>query len=132
MGEARWRRRVALVPQSHENRIFCGSLAFNLLLGRAWPPTSKDLTDASAVCRDLGLDPLLARMPAGLDQVVGESGWQLSEGERSRVFLARALLSKADVLILDECFGALDPKSLISAYKAVRARAKALVLVAHP
>lgn len=132
LGEAGWRRRVALVPQSHENRIFCGSLAFNLLAGRAWPPTSKDLVDASAVCRDLGLDPLLARMPAGLDQVVGESGWQLSEGERSRVFLARALLSTADVLILDECFGALDPTSLISAYKAVRARAKALVLVAHP
>jgi ABC-type multidrug transport system fused ATPase/permease subunit len=132
LGEARWRRRVALVPQSHENHIFCGSLAFNLLLGRAWPPTWKDLADASAVCRDLGLDALVARMPAGLDQAVGEAGWQLSEGERSRVFLARALLSKADVLILDECFGALDPQSLIAAYKAVRARAKALVLVAHP
>lgn len=132
LGEASWRRRVALVPQSHENRIFCGSLAFNLLLGRAWPPTVGDVAEASAVCRDLGLDPLIARMPAGLDQVVGESGWQLSEGERSRVFLARALLSKADVLILDECFGALDPHSLIAAYKAVRARAKALVLVAHP
>jgi ATP-binding cassette subfamily B protein len=132
LGEARWRRRVALVPQSHENRIFSGSLAFNLLLGRTWPATSQDYADASAACRDLGLDSLIARMPAGLDQMVGESGWQLSEGERSRVFLARALLSNADVLILDECFGALDPKSLISAYKAVRARAEAFVLVAHP
>src|SRR5262249_1822958 len=102
------------------------------LLGRAWPPTSNDLADATAVCRDLGLDPLLARMPAGLDQAVGESGWQLSEGERSRVFLARALLSKADVVILDECFGSLDPQSLLAAYGAVRARAGALVLIAHP
>ena len=132
LGEAQWRERVALVPQSHENHIFSASLAFNLLMGRAWPPRQEDLSDAWAVCEDLGLNPLLARMPAGLDQMVGESGWQLSEGERSRVFLARALLSRADVLILDECWATLDPKSLTLAYQALRRRAKAILMVAHP
>jgi ATP-binding cassette subfamily B protein len=132
LGEARWRRRVAYAPQSHENHIFSGSLAFNLLMGRAWPPRREDLADAQAVCRDLGLGDLLARMPAGLDQIVGESGWQLSEGERSRVFLGRTLLSGAGLLVLDECFSALDPESLDLAYQALRRRAPAVVMVAHP
>src|ERR1043166_8361771 len=59
----------------------------------------------------LGLGDLLARMPAGLHQIVGESGWLLSEGERSRGFLARTLLSRANLLVLDECFSALDSES---------------------
>jgi ATP-binding cassette subfamily B protein len=132
LGEAQWRDRVALVPQSQENHIFSASLAFNLLIGRAWPPRLEDLTEARAVCRDLGLGPLLDRMPAGLDQMVGEAGWQLSEGERSRVFLARALLSRAQVLVLDECWATLDPESLTSAYRALRLRANAVLMVAHP
>jgi ATP-binding cassette subfamily B protein len=119
------------VPQSHENHIFSGSLAFNLLMGRAWPPRLEDLTEAQAVCVDLGLNEVIARMPAGLDQIVGESGWQLSEGERSRIVLGRALLSGADLLVLDECFSALDPESLDRAYVARRRRASTVVMVAH-
>src|SRR5947207_10486229 len=68
MGESRWRRRVAYAPQSHENYIFCGSMAFNLLMGRAWPPLPEDIAEAKAMCHDLGLGDLLDRMPAGLDQ----------------------------------------------------------------
>jgi len=131
VGEHRWRRRVAYAPQSHENHIFSGSLAFNLLMGRAWPPRPADMAAAHEVCADLGLGSLLARMPAGIEQIVGESGWQLSEGERSRVFLGRALLSGADLLVLDECFAALDPDSLDRAWRALRGRAATVVMVAH-
>lgn len=84
------------------------------------------------VCRELGLGSLLDRMPSGLDQVVGETGWQLSHGERSRIFLARALLQRADLVILDETFGALDPLTLKSCVDTVFARAPALVVIAHP
>jgi ABC-type multidrug transport system fused ATPase/permease subunit len=131
LGEHRWRRRVACAPQSHENHIFSGSLAFNLLMGRAWPPRPADMAAAHEVCADLGLGNLLARMPAGIEQIVGESGWQLSDGERSRVFLARALLSGADLLVLDECLAALDPESLDHAWSALRRRAATVVMVAH-
>jgi ABC-type bacteriocin/lantibiotic exporter with double-glycine peptidase domain len=131
LGEDRWRRRVAYAPQSHENHVFSGSLAFNLLMGRAWPPRAEDLAEAHEVCADLGLTELLARMPAGIEQIVGESGWQLSEGERSRVFLGRAILSGADLLVLDESFSALDPESLDRACSALRRRAPTLVMVAH-
>ncbi len=132
LGSATWRRRVALAPQFHENHILMGPLAFNLLMGRAWPPSLADIEEAERVCRNLSLGPLLDRMPAGLMQVVGETGWQLSHGERSRVFLARALLQEADLVILDESFAALDPQTLSDALAYVLERASTLIVVAHP
>ena len=71
-------------------------------------------------------------MPAGLWQIVGETGWQLSHGERSRLYVARALLQDADVVVLDESFAALDPETLRQALPCVMERAKTLVMIAHP
>jgi ABC-type bacteriocin/lantibiotic exporter with double-glycine peptidase domain len=127
-----WRRQVVIVPQFHENYVLTGTLAFNLLLGRRWPPTPADLTEAEALCRELGLGDLLERMPAGLQQMVGESGWRLSHGERSRLYIARALLQDASLIILDESFGALDPENLQIALQCVRRRASTLLVIAHP
>src|SRR6185436_13791264 len=81
-----WRRRVVAAPQFHENHVLTETFSFNLLMGRRWPPRREDLEEAAAVCNELGLGALLERMPAGFDQIVGESGWQLSHGERSRLF----------------------------------------------
>jgi ATP-binding cassette subfamily B protein len=131
-GPDKWRRRVAAAPQFHENHILNGTLLFNLLLSRRWPPRLVDRRAAKAVCVELGLDRLLAEMPSGLDQIVGETGWQLSHGERSRVYLARALLQGADVVVLDESFAALDPDTLERAVKCARSRATTLVVIAHP
>lgn len=132
LGEGAWRCRVALAAQFHENHVVSETFAFNLLMGRAWPPAADDLQKAEAICREIGLGRLLDRMPAGLHQAVGESGWQLSHGERSRLFLARALLQDADIVILDESFAALDPESLSVTLACVLQRAPALVVVAHP
>jgi ATP-binding cassette subfamily B protein len=132
IGSEAWRRRVVLVPQFHENHVFLGTLAFNSLLGRAWPPTEADLKDAEAVCAALGLGPLIERMPGGLMQLVGETGWQLSHGEQSRLFLARALLQRAEIIILDESFAALDPDTLRIALGHVVERAPTLIAIAHP
>jgi ABC-type multidrug transport system fused ATPase/permease subunit len=123
---------VSYAPQFHENHVFSGSLAFNLLMGRRWPPRPEDLQDAEAVCREIGLGPLLDRMPSGLFQVVGETGWQLSYGERARLYLARALLQGSDLLILDESFRALDPATLRDTAECVRNRASSLIVIAHP
>src|SRR5262249_34836691 len=62
LGPVEWRRRVALSPQFHENYVFTETLAFNLLMGRRWPPWPQDLEDAEAICRELGLESLLRRM----------------------------------------------------------------------
>ena len=132
LGAQTWRQRVVAVPQFHDNRVVSGPLAFNLLMGRRWPPTAQDLQDAEHLCRDLGLGDLLERMPGGLLQMVGETGWQLSHGEQSRLFMARALLQRADLVVLDESFAALDPSNLERALHCVHARAETLMVIAHP
>ena len=86
---------------------------------------------AGPVSRDLGLGELLDAMPAGLAQPVGETGWQLSHGERSRLFGARALLSRAEIIVLDESFAALDPESLRQALACVLDRASTLLVISH-
>jgi ATP-binding cassette subfamily B protein len=132
LGMDGWRRRVVSAPQFHENHVLTESFAFNLLMGRGWPPTQKDIQEAEEICRELGLAELLKRMPAGLLQMVGETGWQLSHGERSRLYIARALLQRASVIILDESFAALDPDTLRRSLQCVLKRAPALMVIAHP
>jgi ATP-binding cassette subfamily B protein len=127
-----WRRRVVAAPQFHENHVLMGTFAFNLLMGRRWPARPEDLDEAWQICRELELGDLLDRMPAGMQQLVGETGWQLSHGERSRLYIARALLHGADLVILDESFAALDPETLRKTLTCVLRRARALMVIAHP
>ncbi len=127
-----WHHEVSAAPQFHDNHILSGTLAFNLLMGRSWPPSAADLADAEEICEELGLGDLLRRMPGGLHQRVGETGWQLSHGERSRVFLARALLQRASLTILDESFAALDPATMRQCLDTALRRAETLMVIAHP
>jgi ABC-type transport system involved in cytochrome bd biosynthesis fused ATPase/permease subunit len=123
---------VAAAPQFHENHVFTGTFAFNLLMGRRWPAQPEDLQQAEALCRELGLGDLLDRMPAGLQQTVGETGWQLSHGERSRLYIARALLQDTDLVVLDESLAALDPETFAQSLRCVLNRASTLLVIAHP
>jgi ATP-binding cassette subfamily B protein len=132
LGAEVWRQRIAVAPQFHENHVFTETFAFNLLMGRRWPPAEADLQEAEEICRELGLGDLIKRMPAGLQQMLGESGWRLSHGERSRLYIARALLQNADLMILDESFAALDPETLALSLRCVLRRAPTLMVIAHP
>ncbi len=127
-----WQAWASAAPQFHENHVLSGTVAFNLLMGRQWPPTRATLAEAEALCQELGLGDLLRRMPAGLQQRIGETGWQISHGERSRLFLARALLQRAPLTVLDESFAALDPENLRQCLGCVQRHAGALVVIAHP
>ncbi len=101
-------------------------------MGRRWPASDADIAEAEQLCEELGLGSLLRRMPGGIHQRVGETGWQLSHGERSRIFLARALLQKADVTILDESFASLDPATMSQCLGTALQRSETLVVIAHP
>jgi ATP-binding cassette subfamily B protein len=79
-------------PQFNDNPVFAAPLAFNLLMGRRWLPHQEDWTEAEALCGALGLQELLDCMPAGLLQMVGDTGWRLSHGEQSHLYIAQALL----------------------------------------
>jgi ATP-binding cassette, subfamily B, bacterial len=123
--------RVATAPQFHENHVFTESFSFNLLMARRWPPSGDDKREGEELCRALGLGELLEKMPGGMNQMVGDTGWQLSHGEKSRLYLARALLQGSELVILDESFAALDPENLLQALQTARERAPTLVVVAH-
>jgi ATP-binding cassette subfamily B protein len=132
LGAGGWRRRVVAAPEFHENHVLTETFAFNLLMGRRWPPQPDDIEAAQRICRELGLDDLLGRIPAGLLQMVGETGWQLAHGERGRLYIARALLQGADVIVLDESFAALDPETLQRCLRCVLQRASTVLVIAHP
>ena len=132
LGLARWRAQIGSAPQFHENHVFSAHAAVQPAARARLAARREDVAEAEAVLRELDLGPLLERMPSGLEQLVGESGWQLSHGERSRLFIARSLLQPLDARVLDESFAALDPETLERALACVRRRADTLVVIAHP
>ena len=93
------------VPQ--EAFLFSDTLRMNLAMGRP------DATEAEleAIIRVVCLDDLVGRLPQGLDTVVGERGVALSGGERQRAALARALLRRPRLLLLDDALSAVDAET---------------------
>ncbi|MEM8767311.1 MAG: ATP-binding cassette domain-containing protein, partial [Pseudomonadota bacterium] len=101
LGDRSWLQQVCYLPEPGSNHVLTDTFAFNLLLGRSWPPTPEDLAAAADVAGQLGLGPLMERMPGGMMQMIGEGGWRLSQGEQARLFLARGILQGSRVLIVD-------------------------------
>lgn len=130
-GMAQWRNLVCYVPQQGANHVLTETFAFNLLLGRPWPPSRSDLDEALAVAKDLGLDSLLDRMPAGMMQMIGEGGWTLSQGEKARLFVARGILQRARLLIVDEILSPLDARTATKTLDVLERHSGAVILIAH-
>ncbi|SCL71237.1 thiol reductant ABC exporter, CydC subunit [Micromonospora citrea] len=127
LADAELRRTVTVVPQ--DVHLFPGSIADNIRLGRP------DATDADVrLAADAAqVSAFASGLPDGLDTPVGERGATLSGGQRARVAVARALLTGAPVLVLDEAVANLDARTERDLSRALAATGsgRATLVIAH-
>ncbi|MGN7738583.1 type I secretion system permease/ATPase [Pseudomonas sp. 22526] len=124
---ADWRKAVGYVGQ--DARLFYGSLRENVMIGR--PESTAD--EFLRVLRLTGLDRVAARHPKGINLPIGEMGEGLSGGQRQLVSLARSLLARPKLLLLDEPTSAMDTQSeaLFLEHLKRATEGQAVVVVTH-
>ena len=121
------RKNIAVVLQPP--LVLGDTLRANIAIGK--PGASEDeIRRAAKMAR---LDPVLAKLPRGFDEIVGQGGHSLSEGEAQRVTIARALLKDAPILIMDEPTSALDTETEAMVLAAVNEamRGRTTLVIAH-
>jgi ATP-binding cassette subfamily C protein len=121
--------RAAIGYVEQDAPVLSGSLRDNLLLGNP----DADGSTLTRVLKTTRLDGLVARLPQGLDTLVGHRGTKLSGGERQRVAIARALLRRPRLLLLDEATSQLDAVNEAALRDTVAdvARTTTVLVVAH-
>ena len=121
------RQHVSYVPRVP--MLFDGTIASNLRLTK--PNVSED--ELLTATYQVGLDAFLAGLPHGLHQRVGPAGCQLSGGQGQRLAIARALLLKPSILILDEATCCLDARSEMQILESIQARLNrsTIIVISH-
>ena len=127
VGRRHWRRSVAYVPQ--DPQLVHDTIRANLL--RAQPAVPEE--ELWRALRSAAAADFVAALPDGLDTIVGDRGARLSGGERQRIVLARALLRRPELLVLDEATGQLDAaaeQQVATSLRSLRTR-MTIVAVTH-
>lgn len=109
--------------------LFKDTIAENIRLGRPDASQAEIIAAAkSAACHDF-----ITALPDGYDTMVGEGGSTLSGGEKQRISIARAILSDAPIVFLDEATASLDPENEVLIQRAIDAlvQNKTVLVIAH-
>ncbi len=121
------RHNISLVPQ--DSMLFEGSIYENIAYGR------KDLTrkECECVLKQVGLWEFVSSFPEGIDHKIGELGFQLSEGQKQRLSIARAMVKQAPMVLLDEPTSALDTSTEKEVQKALDKllQGRSAIIIAH-
>jgi HlyD family secretion protein len=126
-----WQSCIAYVPQ--HPFMLDTTIAANIALGV--PAASIDRSRLHEVLRLVCLSDLVARLPHGVDERVGERGAAFSGGERQRLAIARALYRGAPVLLLDEPTSSLDgvtEQEVVRMISGLRGRVTIILIAHHP
>ncbi|MCC2324578.1 MULTISPECIES: ABC transporter ATP-binding protein [Bacillus cereus group] len=121
------RSAISYVPQDHF--LFSASIGENIAFGKA-DATYNEMTRAAEIAC---IHNDILQFSEGYETVVGERGVSLSGGQKQRISIARALLTNAEILILDDCLSAVDAKTeetILNALKRERA-GKTTIITAH-
>ncbi|RBP27473.1 MULTISPECIES: ABC transporter transmembrane domain-containing protein [Bacillus] len=121
------RSAISYVPQDHF--LFSASIGENIAFGKA-DATYKEISRAAEIAC---IHNDIIQFSEGYETVVGERGVSLSGGQKQRISIARALLTNAEILILDDCLSAVDAKTeetILTALKRERAE-KTTIITAH-
>ena len=124
-----WRNNIGYVSQSIY--LIDNSILNNIALG-----VSEDMIDKARVnqlIKDVQLEKFVGNLELGIETKVGERGIQLSDGQRQRIGLARALYNNPDILILDEATSALDSKTEVEVMESINnfRTTKTIIMIAH-
>jgi ATP-binding cassette, subfamily B, bacterial len=121
------RNQFAYVPQ--DPWLLDATVAENIAFGNP-AATRADVLEAG---RTAQVDEFIGRLPHGYDTSLGESGVRLSGGQRRRIAIARAVVSSAPMLLLDEPTSSLDPRSAEAVVKAIRSATehRTVLIVTH-
>jgi len=121
------RQRIGYVPQS--SLLLSGTILDNLRYGNL----EADEAHVIRAAQTAGIHDFIIGLPGGYQALVGESGVNLSEGQKQRVAIARALIKDPDILILDEPTSALDTMTENSFIEALKSmiQGRTLFLIAH-
>ncbi len=119
--------KIAFVFQS--NRLFKASIFENVRAARP-SATREEVQKALSAAQ---CDDILAKLPQGMDTVIGTEGTYLSGGEQQRVALARAILKDAPIVVLDEATAFADPENeaLIQKAFATLTKGRTVIMIAH-
>ncbi|KAL2064471.1 hypothetical protein VTL71DRAFT_4965 [Oculimacula yallundae] len=125
-----FRDNIALVPQ--DSVLFEGSIEFNISLG-ARPGHSVSRAEIEDACKLANIHDTIVALPEGYNTLCGPNGSQFSGGQKQRLSIARALVRKPNLLILDESTSALDAESerLLQDGLTRAARGITVIAIAH-